>query len=241
MTALENGLRQTAHERRAGISGFELVEETSPEEFSIRAAHRAIQLLSAKPAPAGSFPAVFHPSIAGLLVHEALGHNAEADQVWSGESILEGKLGQKIASDLVTIVNDPTIPNSYGSYKYDSEGTPGQRRVIIEKGVLKGFLHSLETASNFGASPNGSARAQNYAYRPVVRMSNTFMEPGQATFEEIIKPIERGIFLERGQWGYVFVERGQYTCHADSGRMIEHGTLANTCGMCAWPGSPWRP
>ena len=239
MTALADGLRQTAHERRAQISGFELVEEVSPEEFSIRAANKAIELLSAKPAPAGSFPVVFHPSITGFLVHEALGHNAEADLVWEGESMLEGKLGQKIASDLVTIVNDATIPGSYGSYKYDSEGTLGQRFIIIEKGVLKGFLHSLETASRFGASPNGSARAQNYAHRPVVRMSNTFMEParekesgesgsrrtGEVSFEEIIKPIERGIFLDRGQWGYVFVERGQYTCHAGSGWMIEHGKL----------------
>jgi len=225
MTALEGELRQTDHERKAQISGFELLEEISPEEFSIRAAHKATQLLSAKPAPAGSFPVVFHPSITGLLVHEALGHNAEADHVWTGESILEGKLGEKIASALVTIVDDPTISNSYGSYKYDSEGTPSQRCILIEKGVLKGFLHSLETASKFGTSPNGSARAQNYAYCPVVRMSNTFMEPGPAAFEEIVKPIERGIFLDHGQWGYVFVERGQYTCHAGSGRMIEHGRL----------------
>jgi TldD protein len=252
MTALADGLRQTAHERKAQISGFELVEQLIPEEFSIRAANKAIELLSARPAPAGSFPVVFHPSITGLLVHEALGHNAEADQVWTGESILEGKVGQKIASSLVTIVDDPGIPDSYGSYKYDSEGTAGQRRVIIEKGVLKGFLHSLETASKFGTAPNGAARAQNYAHYPVVRMSNTFMEParGEAaraghpsgtpvwaagregapetagvSFEDIIKPIERGIFLDRGQWGYVFVERGQYTCHAGSGRMIEHGRL----------------
>ena len=225
MTALAGEVRQTAHEHRANICGFELVEELSPEEFSIRAAKAAVELLSAKPAPAGSFPIVFHPSITGLLVHEALGHNAEADHVWTGESILEGKLGEKIASDLVTIVDDATIPNSYGSYQYDSEGTPGQRRVIIEKGVLKGFLHSLETASKFGAEPTGSARAQDYSHRPIVRMSNTFMEPGEASFEEIIKPIERGIFLDRGQWGYVFVERGQYTCHAGSGRMIEDGKL----------------
>ena len=225
MTALEGEIRQTAYEHRANICGFELVEELSPEEFSIRAAKKAIELLSAKPSPAGSFPVVFHPSITGLLVHEALGHNAEADLVWTGESILEGKLGEKIASSLVTIVDDATIPNSYGSYKYDSEGTPGGRCVIIEKGILKGFLHSLETASKFGVEPNGSARAQGYSHRPVVRMSNTFMEPGEASFEEIIKPIERGIFLDRGQWGYVLVERGQYTCHAGSARMIEHGQL----------------
>jgi len=168
---------------------------------------------------------VFHPSITGLLVHEALGHNAEADAVWTGESILAGRLGQMIAAPCVTIEDDSTIPGAYGSFAYDSECTPGQRRTIIEDGRLVGFLHSLETAARMEAEPTGSARAEDHGAVPVVRMSNTFMRPGTTPAAEIFAGIGKGVYLEDGHWGYVFVERGHYVCNAGRGRMIENGQL----------------
>ena len=226
ITTQNGSVRQQAREVRAGQCGFELVEMTPAEEFSVKAAVRAMSLLCAKPAPAGSFPAVFHPSIAGLLVHEAVGHNAEADAVLAGQSILAGKLGTKIAADCVTIVDDATIPGSWGSYRYDSEGVPGQRRVLVENGVLKGLMHSLETAAKMGASPNGSARADGFMSRPIVRMSNTMIEPGEQSLEDLIRDIDLGILLQGGEWGYVWSEKGQYTCHAGEGVMIRHGELA---------------
>lgn len=226
ITTQSGSLRQQAQEVRASQCGFELVESTPAEGFSVKAAARAVSLLAAPPAPAGSFPAVFHPSITGLLVHEAVGHNAEADTVLAGQSILGDKLGTRVAAECVTIVDDATIPGSWGSYHYDSEGIPGQRRVLVERGVLKSFLHSLETAARMGVSPNGSARADGFMHRPIVRTSNTMIQPGEQTLEDLIRDIDLGILLQGGQWGYVWSERGQYTCRAGEGVMIRNGQLA---------------
>jgi TldD protein len=225
MTAVEGSVRQMAHERFSEQVGFELLDRISSKEFTEKAAQRAVSLLGARRAPSGKFPVVLHPSITGLLVHEALGHNAEADHVFNGQSIIEGKMDEQIASECVTIMDDATIPRLSGSYRYDSEGIPGQERVVIEKGVLKGYLHSLETAARFGAEPNGSARAMNGHCSPIVRMSNTFIAPGELTFEEMLEDIDEGIFMKGGHWGYVFCERGQYTCHSGEGWMIKNGQL----------------
>lgn len=206
--------------------GFELVESVNPEDFSIKAANLAVSLLSAAPPPAGKFPVIFHPSITGLLTHEAIGHNAEADAVMSNTSIIAGKMGQKIASELVTIIDDATVPGAWGSYAFDSEGTPSQRRVLIENGVLKNYMQSLETAYRMGMAPNGSARAQDYSCRPIIRMSNTFIQPGASTFDEMVKGIDLGVYLKGGQYGHVHCERGQYTCHAGEAYMIRNGELA---------------
>lgn len=217
---------QKASSRVGEPIGFELVERTTPEEFTAKSANLALALLTAAPPPAGKFPVIFHPSITGLLTHEAIGHNAEADHVLSGTSIIAGKIGEKIASELVTIIDDSTIPGKWGSFEYDSEGTPSSRRAIVEKGVLKGYMHSLETAAKMGAKPNGSARAQDYSNRPIIRMSNTFIEPGESSFEDLVKGIDLGIYLRGGEYGYVFCERGQYTCHAGEAVMIRNGELA---------------
>jgi TldD protein len=225
MTAVEGSVRQMAHEHFAEEAGFELLDRTSSQEFTEKAAKRAVSLLSAQRAPSGKFPVILHPSITGLLVHEALGHNAEADHVFNGESIIEGKLGEQIASQLVTIVDDATIPRLNGSYRYDSEGIPSQKRIIIEDGVLKGYMHSLETAARFGVEPNGSARAMNGHCLPIVRMSNTFMAPDELDLDEMLKDIDVGILMKGGHWGYVFCERGQYTCHSGEGWMIRNGQL----------------
>jgi TldD protein len=225
MTTVEGPVRQMAHERFSEQVGFELLDRISARDFTEKAARRAVSLLSARRAPSGKFPVVLHPSITGLLVHEALGHNAEADHVFKGESIIEGKVGEQIASECVTIMDDATLPRLSGSYRYDSEGVAGQRRIVVEKGVLKGYLHSLETAARFGVAPNGSARAMDGHCTPIVRMSNTFIAPGELTFEEMLKDMDKGILMEGGHWGYVFCERGQYTCHAGEGWMIENGQL----------------
>jgi TldD protein len=225
MTAKEGDIRRSGYEGVGRISGFEVIEGLSAEELSVAAAETALNLLSAKRPPAGKFPVIFHPDISGIFIHEALGHNAEADLVLKGESILEGKLGTKIASDLVTVIDDATMEGEWGFYKYDSEGVPGQRRTIIDKGVLVGFMHSLETAAKFGVKPNGSARAQDHGSRPIVRMSNTFVAPGSSKFEDMVKDIDLGILLRKGQWGYVMCEKGQYTCHAGEAFLIKDGEI----------------
>ncbi len=226
IVARDGSILQKASNRVGEPIGFELIERVTPEEFTVKSANLVLALLTAAPPPAGKFPVIFHPSVTGLLTHEAIGHNAEADHVLSGGSIIAEKIGEKIASELVTIIDDSTYPGKWGTFDFDSEGTPGTRRVIIEKGILKGYMHSLETAAKMGVKPNGSARAQGYDCRPIVRMSNTFIEPGTSTFDDLVKGIDLGIYLRGGEYGYVFCERGQYTCHAAEAIMIRNGELA---------------
>ncbi len=221
----EAGVLQRGSEVEAGTQGYEVVKRFIDQEMHVKACERAVKLLSAESPPAGKFTVVLDPSVVGLLVHEAFGHNSEADHVLSGESILAGKLGEQVASPLVTIVDDSTMEGAYGSYKYDSEGTPGRRRVIVEQGILRGFLHSLETAAKLGMEPNGSARADTHLWRPIVRMSNTFIEPGDWTFEEMIEGIREGIYCKASRWGYVFTEKGQFTCNVDESYMIRNGEV----------------
>ncbi len=224
--AQDGDVRQRGYTRKAALAGYELLDTLEPADFSEEAAEKAVDLLSARKAPSGKFPVIFHPSITGLLTHEALGHNAEADHIVTGTSILEGRQGDQVASPLITIVDDATLPGLWGSYFYDSEGTQAQRRVLIEDGRLVGFMHNLETAAKMGVAPNGSGRAQDYHYRPLVRMSNTFILPGETKLADMLKDIDLGVYLTGGHWGYVFCERGQFTCHAGGGWIIRNGELA---------------
>jgi TldD protein len=223
--ASDGRIFQRASEAYANRAGFELAKELDPDATTVLIARVAARQLKARRPPAGKFPVVFHPSVTGLLMHEALGHNAEADAVWAGESILAGRLGDTLASPKVTVVDDATYPDSYGSYAFDSEGVPGQKRVLIEKGVLRNYLHSLETADKFHVAPTGSARAQNFLYPPIVRMSNTYMAPGDDRVDDVFRGIDRGVYLRDGSWGYVFVDKGQFVCHATQAQMIENGRL----------------
>ena len=227
VTAAERGVRQRGHKHVGGTAGYEMIEETEPADVGGEAARSAVSLLSARRAPSGRFPVIFHPSITGLFVHEAVGHNIEADLVFSGASIIAGRLGKAVASDLVTIVDDSTVRGLNGSYAYDSEGVRGGKRVLVENGTLKGYLHSLETAARFGAKPTGSGRAQDAHSMPIVRMSNTFIEPGERSLDEVVGEMGEGILLDEGEWGYVMTERGQFTCRAHRGQLIKDGKLAD--------------
>ena len=225
VVAVEGDIRQRGWEHRSELGGFEVARDVDLDETSIKAADIALMLLDAAPPPSGKFPVILHPSIVGVFIHEALGHNAEADHVLASDSILEGKEGEPVASELVTVVDDPTIPGSWGSYAHDSEGTPGSKCTILDKGILTGYMHSLETAAQMGVEPNGSARAQAYSSRPIVRMSNTIVEPGQSSLEELAKEMGEGLLLEGGEWGYVMCAKGQYTCHAGRGRFVKNGEI----------------
>jgi len=221
----EGEILQRGTEVEAGTQGYEVVKRFIKENKHLKACERAVKLLSAEKPPAGKFTVILDPSVVGLLVHEAFGHNSEADHVLSGESILSDKLGKRVASPLVTIIDDSTIEGAYGSYKYDSEGTPGRKRVIVKNGILKDFLHSLETAAKLNMEPNGSARADTHLWRPIVRMSNTYIAPGDWKFEEMIEDVKEGIYCKASRWGYVFTEKGQFTCNVDESYMIRNGEL----------------
>jgi TldD protein len=225
LTAADGAERQSTGKGRAARGGFELVERLDPEAFAGEAADRAVALLRAQPAPAGKFNVIIDPLICGLLVHEAFGHNSEADAVWTGNSILEGKLGQQVAAPSVTIVDDPTLPGLNGSFEYDHEGVPARRHVIVEKGVLVGYLHSLETAARLGMEPNGAARAQGHQDVPLVRMSNTAIEPGDCSLDDMLSGVGDGLVLSGGAWGYVYTAAGQFTCNVEQAFRLERGEL----------------
>ncbi len=224
-TAQSGDTRQYAHRSKARPAGYEVMLDIDPEEVAGEAADKALELLDAAPAPAGTFDVIIDPRVTGLLVHEAFGHNAEADAVWAGESILAGKEGTQVCSELVTIVDDPTLDDLNGSFTCDHEGGPAVRHEIVREGVLQGYMHSLETAARMGVAPNGAARAQSHHYEPLVRMSNTFIEPGEATLDEMIADMKSGLLLKGGYWGYVFTARGQFTCNVENAYAIENGKI----------------
>ncbi len=225
LTALDGDIRQRNYQVLGHQGGPEVLIETEPEEFTVKSAKKVLTQLRARKSPAGLFPVIFHPTISGLLAHEALGHNAEADSIWSGQSILKDKLGKQIASELVTIIDDGTIPRKYGTEPFDSEGLPTQKRTIVKNGVFVEPLHSLETAARFNSTPNACGRAQDHHSPPICRMSNTFFAPGNSSLEDMIKSIDEGIYLKEGHEGYVYPERGQFLCHASEAYLIKNGQI----------------
>ncbi len=224
VTACKDGVRQSSRKSVAGAKGFEIIADVEPENFSHKTASRALKLLAAENPPSGKFPVILSPSMVGLFTHEAVGHNAEADAVKSGKSIFEGKIGRQIASPAVSMVDNPTFGNTYGSYVYDNEGTKARKTIIIKDGILKSFLHNLETAHFFDVSPTGNARAEDYSFLPIVRMSNTYMLPGKSSFEQMLSTVKKGVFVEDiGFGGHVYPERGQFMFNANSSYLIENG------------------
>ena len=215
---------QTGFESEGNVAGYELVEGIELKEFSVKAAETAVKLLDAHPPPRGTFTVVVDPDVGGLFVHEAFGHNSEGDLVFGGQSIISDKMGQKVASDLVSIWDDPTI-NKNGHFIYDHEGTKAEPHLIVDKGTLVGYLHSLESAAKLGGKPQGSARAQNQHSPPIIRMSNTYFAAGDMSLEEVLEDIKMGVFLSGSQYGYVETQKGQFTCKAEQGWLIEKGEL----------------
>jgi TldD protein len=219
--AKEGALRQSGYKARGDSKGFELFLDGA--EIGRIAASQAVSLLDAKPAPSGEFEAVLDPSLSGVFAHEAFGHASEADAIISGTSILAGKLKQKIGSDAVTIVDDPSL-QSYGYMAYDDEGIQTRRKVLMERGILQSYLTDLETGSRLGLGSNGSARAQRYDAPPIVRMSNTFFEPGDYSFEELLDGFS-GIYFVGWQYGYTTPTTGMLTFKSREAYVVERGEL----------------
>jgi len=211
--------------RIGGTCGFEVFDMYNAIEKGVKVGESAVRVLRAKRSPSGRFPVVADHELTGVFVHEALGHATEGDIVASGDSILEGQIGNKIASDNVTIIDDSTIKNAFGSYPYDDEGVRGEKKVLIEKGVLRGYILNRETAYKLGMRSNGGARAESFAVRPIVRMSNTYIEKGDHTFEEIIEDIEFGIYAKGTRGGQVDTAKGSFQFSAQEAFLIEKGEV----------------
>jgi len=224
--AKEGENMQIGFEYVGNVAGYEIVDSVQPEEFSGKAAKKAVNLLGAQPPPRGTYTIVVDQRVGGLFIHEAFGHNSEGDLVFGGQSIISDKVGHKVASDLVTIIDDPTKPRN-GHFVYDHEGTKAEPHLIVKDGTLVGFLHSLESAAKLGDEPKGSARAQSHHYPPIIRMSNTYVASGDMTFEEALEDVDLGVYLSGSQYGYVETQKGQFTCKAEQAWLIEKGELTD--------------
>ena len=188
-------------------------------------AQHAVELLSAPQIKGGEYPVVLDPVLAGVFVHEAFGHLSESDFVYENDRLRQiMTLGKKFGSKELNIVDTATVPGLRGSYKYDDEGVPATKTYLIREGKLVGRLHSRETAAKMNERPTGNARAINYRYPPIVRMTNTYIEPGSASFEEIIADIKEGIYAKNWYGGTTSME--MFTFSAGEAYMIRHGKIA---------------
>ncbi|MBS7655916.1 TldD/PmbA family protein [Candidatus Bathyarchaeota archaeon] len=213
------------HESEGFISGFEVFNKIDLRKYAVKAAERALNMLKAKPAVKGRFKAVLDPKIAGTFIHEAVGHACEADYVINNQSILSGRLGEQIASEQVTVFDDSTLNGGWGSAKYDDEGIPTERRVLIENGFLKGYILNRECAKKLEMQGNGGARASSYSYKPIVRMSNTYLAPKNFSFEELMEAVKDGVYVKGSRGGQVDPAKGVFQFSAEEAFLISKGEV----------------
>ncbi len=180
-------------------------------------------LINARSPPSGKMKVVVDPSLGGVFIHEAFGHAVEADHVLQGSSVVADKIGEKVANDCVNVYDDPTL-REFGFYPFDDEGVEAERRVVIENGVLKSFLHSRETSALLNGRP-GNARAQGLDF-PIVRMSNTFIDEGELSFEELLEEAKDGVYLVGSRGGETNPATGYFQFNAQFGYVIRKGELA---------------
>jgi TldD protein len=201
------------------------LQEKTPEYFAHEAAREAITMLDAVEAPAGEMTVVLGPGWPGILLHEAVGHGLEADFNRKGVSAFSGRMGQKVASELCTVVDDGTIGSRRGSLNVDDEGQPTRRNVLIENGVLRGYLQDKLSSTLLGAESTGSGRRESYAYIPMPRMTNTFMMAGESDPEEIIRSVPKGLYCANFGGGQVDITSGNFVFSASESYFIEDGKL----------------
>jgi TldD protein len=222
-TATEADVFTFSREEIGSTSGYEIFDVETPEIVGERVARRAVEQLKAKPPRGGKFPVVLGPNVVGVFVHEAFGHLAEADLTLSG-SVLLDKLGKKIASDIVTFYDDGTIDGAFGSFKYDDEGVPAQKTPLVKDGVVAGLMHNRETAQKLNAKPTGNARAEDFRVEPIIRMRNTFMEPKDYSFEELVEDIKAGYYFKSFRGGQANLD-GTFQVGVQEGYEIVNGEL----------------
>lgn len=208
---------------KGSMSGFELVRDVDPTEFSTKAARGALDLLKAVRPPSGKITTILDSELAGIVAHEVCGHGSEADEVVKGRSFLTGLVGKKVGTEQITMLDDSTLDGKTGSIPFDSEGTPGSRTYIMEKGLFKGYLHTLETAALMDVTPTGNGRAQDYNRRVFARMTNTFFGPGDWNTEEMIEDTKDGLYVLKGLSGMEDVVGGGVQVSALKGYVIKNG------------------
>ena len=226
VVAARDGVIATGFEAPGHSGGFELLDGRPPAELAAKAAAKALRMLDARPAPAGEFPVVLAPGTGGVLIHEACGHGLEADTLVKDASVYAGRQGERFGSEHVTIVDDASDVGAWGSFGVDDEGTPAQRTILFDRGVLVGHLSDRRSATKIGHPPTGNGRRQSYAHLPIVRMSNTYLLPGPDDADEIIRSVERGVYAATFAGGEVNPATGNFVFGMSEAYMIENGELA---------------
>jgi len=228
----ENGKRERASSgggARTDYSYFFELENNKPRylAYAEEAVRQALVNLVAIDSPAGLLPVVLGAGWPGVLLHEAVGHGLEGDFNRKGSSAFSGKVGQQVASELCTIVDDGTMVNRRGSVSIDDEGTPGQYNVLIEKGVLKGYMQDKHNAGLMGVKPTGNGRRESYAHLPMPRMTNTYMLAGEHKPEDIIKSVKKGIYAPNFAGGQVDITSGKFVFTSSEAYLIENGEITS--------------
>jgi TldD protein len=216
---------QTGFEAVANTVGFELFDDHPPEEVAATAARRALVKLSARPAPAGTLPVVLAKGSGGVLFHEACGHGLEADLVAKGASVFAGRRGERVASPRVTLVDDGRVSQQWGTSAIDDEGHPASRNVLIEDGVLTGYMRDLLRGRKEGDHSSGNGRRQSYRHLPMVRMTNTFLLAGEDDPDDIVASTEHGVFVARLGGGQVNTATGDFVFGMAESYLIEDGRI----------------
>ena len=223
--ASKNGENQTGGCRPGRRMGLEMFEQICPKDIGTEAARQAITILNADYIKAGNMPVAIENGFGGVIFHEACGHSLEASCVSIGQSQFAGKLGQQIANEKVTAIDDGTIPNAWGSFNFDDEGTPAQRKVLIENGILKNYMIDKLNGRRMGMEGNGSCRRQGYQWAPTSRMSNTYIDNGPDKNEDIIKSIEYGLYAKDMGGGSVNPTTGAFNFSVREGYIIRNGEI----------------
>ena len=209
--------------RRMGLETF--TELIDPKSVGIKAAKQAVTMAGAGYCPAGVMPVAIENGFGGVIFHEACGHGLEASSVAYGQSVFAGKLGQQIANPKVTAIDDGTIPNAWGSINIDDEGTPAQRNVLIENGILKSYMIDKMGGRRMGMASTGSSRRQSYRHTPTSRMTNTYIAAGEDKNEDIIASIEYGLYAASMGGGSVNPVTGEFNFSVNEGYMIRNGKI----------------
>lgn len=223
--ASKDGEMQVGFYAPGASMGFEFFNGIDVDEIGREASRIAKTMVLADYCPSGVMPVVIHNEFGGVLFHEACGHSLEATSVAKGTSVFANKLGEQIASPLVTAIDDGTLPNEWGSLNIDDEGTPTQKNVLIENGILKSYMIDKLNGRRMNMESTGSGRRQSYKFAPTSRMTNTFIANGDSTFEEIISNTERGLFAKKLGGGSVNPATGDFNFAVMEGYLIEKGKI----------------
>ncbi|MFQ3573498.1 MAG: TldD/PmbA family protein [Thermodesulfovibrionales bacterium] len=225
--AIKDGEIQTGYETIGGMTGFEIFDDTPIEQIALISASRAILMLNAPKMRGGRMPVVISSSAGGTMIHEAVGHGLEADLAMQGLSVFSGKIGELIASPLVTVIDDATLVGKRGSYHYDDEGTPSASTVLIKEGVLMTYLCDRFNAIKYGIRTTGNGRRETYESKPIVRMTNTFIQSGTDDPDDIVRATPKGLFVKKMGGGQVNTVTGDFVFDVQEGYVIENGDIGH--------------